>query len=119
MGGAAASGLLSRVALAAKPGSGVPTQLDSYSPILLGATGLQIPFWLPVEIDPFGGSSEGLGDPSTFINFNGNIGMIEADGVSANNSEGVDRRWASDIRYIAGVYRDRQGRAQRGAFGFF
>ena len=110
---------MSRVALAAKPGSGVPTQLDSYSPILLEATGLQIPFWLPIEIDPFGGSIESLGDPSTFIDFNGNIGMIEADGVSANNSEGVDRRWAADIRYMAGVYRDRHGRAQRGAFGFF
>ena len=58
-------------------------------------------------------------DPSTITDFNGYLGIIEADGVTNNNSEGVDRRWAADIRFMKGTYFDREGHRRSGSFGFF
>ncbi len=114
------SGFLASRVMAAKPGSGLPEQLPYGSPFLAGAFGLPIPFFLPFEIDPFiPGATSPFGDPMTFANFNGVVGVVEAEGVSANNSEGVRRTWGTDIRFMRGVFVDREGRTQRGAFGFF
>lgn len=111
-------GMRDATALAAPPGSGLPTQIPGFSPLLAADTGLEIPFFLPIEIDPFDPTFDEQ-DPSTITDFNGFIGVVEADGVSNNNSEGVDRRWACDVRFMHGVFRDREGRSQPGTFGFF
>ena len=117
---AVSGGMLANRALAAKPGSGLPSQLPYTSSLLNSITGLDIPFFLPVEIDPFfAGAAGPFGDPLTMANFNGVVGVVEAEGVSANNSEGVRRTWGTDIRFMKGVFTDRDGRTQRGAFGFF
>ena len=115
--GAAALGLPGRTATAAKPGSGVPVQLPYYSPIISPIVGLDIPFFLPIEVDPFAGNADPVADPSTIWGFNGRIGLIEADGV-AQEEDGTPRRWAADIRFMKGVFIDRQGNKQRGAFSF-
>jgi hypothetical protein len=39
--------------------------------------------------------------------------------VSGKNSEGVDRRWGCDVRFMSGVFVGRHGRRQRGTFAFF
>jgi len=117
--GAGGAALVSRTALAAPPGSGLPSQLPYTSPLLEELTGgLQIPFFLPVEVDPFAG---GNADPTTIYNFNGFLGLVEADGVSAadQNSDGVRRTWACDVRFMDGVFVNRDGGKQRGAFAFF
>jgi hypothetical protein len=81
---------------------------------------LLIPFFLPFEVDPFADAAPSpLGDPLLIDDFNGFFGMIEADGVSDNNSEGVDRRWGCDVRFMSGVFVDRHGRRQHGTFAFF
>ena len=100
-----------------RPPPTVPKQLPSYSPILLDLTGLEIPLILPFEIDPFVNPGP-LGDPMTFDDFTGTMGMVEAEGVSDNNSEGVPRTWAVDARFWEGRYIDRRGNLQTGAFTF-
>lgn len=117
--GASGATLLSRTALAAPPGSGLPSQLPYTSPLLEDITGgLQIPFFLPVEVDPFIGANA---DPTSLYNFNGFLGLVEADGVSAadQNSDGVPRTWACDVRFMKGVFENRDGVKQPGAFAFF
>ena len=117
--GAGGATLLSRTALAAPPGSGLPEQLPYTSPLLEEITGgLQIPFFLPVEVDPFIGANS---DPTTIYNFNGFLGLVEADGVGAadQNSDGVRRTWACDVRFMKGVFVNRDGHKQPGAFAFF
>jgi hypothetical protein len=122
MGGALAStaavSLLPGVVLAASPGSGLPSQLPYTSDVLRAITGLNIPFFLPFEVDPFAG---GTADPTTIKDFNGFVGLIEADGVSdaAHNSDGVPRSWACDVRVMKGVFVNRSGKKQPGSFGFF
>ena len=108
-------------ALAAKPGSGIPSQLPDFSPILQPIFGVEIPFFLPIEVDPFAGAFDPVANPATIWDFNGFLGLIEADGVNDpnNSSDGMARRWAGDVRFMTGVFRDRDGRTQRGTFGFF
>ena len=108
-------------ALAAQPGSGIPSQLPDFSPVLHDAFGIEIPFFLPIEVDPFAGVFDPVANPTTIWDFNGFLGLIEADGVSDpnNNSDRVARRWAGDVRFMTGVFRDREGRTQSGAFGLF
>ncbi len=120
LGTAAGIGLSHGTAFAAKPGTGIPSQVEGFSPILQSVFGEEIPFFLPPEVDPFGGADP-VADSSTITDFNGFLGLIEADGVNdpSNSSDGEARRWACDVRFMKGVFRDRQGRAQRGAFGFF
>ena len=100
---------------------GLPSPVGGYSPILESIFGLQIPFFLPIEIDPFTGfPAGGPFDPSTISDFNGFVAVTEADGVTNNTSEGAGtpRRWAVDARLIEGVYKDRDGRTRVGAFTF-
>ena len=101
-------------------GSGVPKPVAGYSPLLKADTGgLQIPFFLPVEVDPFGGYPAGPPqDPSLIDDFRGVVAMVEASGVTTNNSDGVPQLWACDIRTMKGTFRDRAGRRQPGAFAF-
>ena len=108
-------------ALAAKPGTGIPSQLEGFSPTIEALFGVQLPLFLPADADPFNPILDPPGDPATITDFNGFLGLIEADGVGApdQNTDGVERRWAADVRFMLGVFRDREGRAQRGAFGFF
>lgn len=121
--GAGGATLLSGTALAAPPGSGLPSQLPYTSPLLEVITGgLQIPFFLPVEVDPFlDPAPDPPADPTSLYNFNGFLGLVEADGVSAadQNSDGVRRTWACDVRFMKGVFENRDGVKQPGAFGFF
>jgi hypothetical protein len=121
--GAVAAGLPwgGGTALAAKPGSGIPSQLPDFSPVLQGVFGIEIPFFLPIETDPFAGGFDPVANPATIWDFNGSLGLIDAAGVSDpnNNSDGVARRWACDVRFMQGVFRDRAGRTQPGAVGFF
>jgi hypothetical protein len=107
-----------RTALAAKPGSGIPNQLPEGSPIISGFFGLEIPWFSPAEVDPFAGAFDPVANPTTIWDFNGSFGLIDADGVSAHNSEDRARRWACDVRFMTGVFRDRAGRTQQGTFGF-
>lgn len=114
----AGASLLPAAVMAAPPGSGFPSQLPYGSPVLKSLFGLDIPFFLPPEVDPF---TDGTADPTTISNFNGFSGLVEAEGVSdaEHNSDGVPRTWASDVRFMKGVFVDRSGKKQRGAFGFF
>jgi hypothetical protein len=107
-------------ALATKPGSGLPSQLPDFSPLLKDELGLEIPFFLPAEVDPFTSDVDSVANPTTIWDFNGSLGLIEADGVSDpnHNSDGVARRWACDVRFMTGVFRDRAGRTQQGTFCF-
>jgi hypothetical protein len=122
-GGAVALGVLAAGTVSlpagAQPSSSTPKQLAGYSPVLASLGLGEVPFFLPVEIDPFGGlPAGGPGSPSTIEDFNGEIGVVEIDGRTTNTSDGHERRWAADIRYMDGVYRDRQNRVRRGAFTF-
>jgi hypothetical protein len=102
-----------------KSTSGIPKPAAGYSPVLAGAGLGQIPFFLPIEIDPFTGlPAGGPFAPCTIDDFNGIVGVVEIDGVTTENSDEVPRRWAADIRYIDGVFRDRDGRVKRDAFTF-
>jgi hypothetical protein len=107
-------------ALAAQRKSELPSQLADFSPILQGIFGIEIPAHLPIEVDPFAGTVEPVANPSMIRDFDGALGLIEANGVSdpTNNSDGVPRRWACDVRFMAGVFQSRDGRTQRGTFGF-
>jgi hypothetical protein len=107
-------------ALAAKPGSGIPSQLPDGSPIISDFFGLEIPWFSPAEVDPFTGAFDPVVNPTTIWDFNGFLGLIEADGVSDpnHNSDGVARRWSCDVRFMMGVFRDRAGRTQQGTFCF-
>lgn len=102
-------------------GSGIPTQLPGFSPVLKDLGLGEIPFYLPVEIDPFLGVFDPVQVPSTMWDFKGLVAMAEVEGVShpANNSDGVARTWAVDFRYMDGMFIDREGNRQRGTFGFF
>jgi len=91
--------------------------LPYYSPIISPNVGLDIPFFLPSEDDPFAGNSDPVADPSTIWGFNGRIGLIDANGV-AQEEDGTPRRWNADIRFMKGVFIDRQGNKKRGAFSF-
>ena len=120
-GAAVGAGVLRRTALGATPGAGIPRQIPGFSPALRDVFGLEIPFFLPAEVDPFTGDPDSVETPTTIWDFNGAVGLVEADGVShpAHNTDGVARRWASDVRFMKGVFVDRAGRTRRGAFAFF
>ena len=68
------------MALAAQPGSGIPSQLPDFSPVLQSVFGIEIPFFLPIEVDPFAGVFDPVANPTTIWDFNGFLGLIEADG---------------------------------------
>jgi hypothetical protein len=106
--------------LAAPPGSGIPSQLPDFSPVISDFFGLEIPWFTPAEIDPFTGVFDPVANPTTIWDFNGSLGLIDADGVSDpdHNTDGTARRWACDVRFMTGVFRDRAGRIQRGTFCF-
>jgi hypothetical protein len=118
--GAVAAGFFGggRSVLAAPPGSGIPSQLPDFSPLLKDALGVEIPSFLPIEVDPFAGAFDPVANPTTIWDFNGSLGLIEANGVSTQNSEGIARRWACDVRFMTGAFRDRAGRTQQGTFCF-
>lgn len=120
-GAAAGASVLRHTGLAAKPGAGIPKQIPDFSVPLAEAFGVEIPFLLPAEVDPFTISPDAVKTPTTIWDFNGSVGLVEADGVSdpAQNTDGVARRWACDVRFMRGVFVDREGRTQRGAFAFF
>ena len=107
-------------ALAAPPGSGIPSQLPDGSPVLHDVFGIEIPFFLPPEVDPFTAAFDPVANPTTIWDFNGTLGLIEANGVSDPNhsSDAVARLWACDVRFMTGVFRDRGGRTQQGTFCF-
>jgi hypothetical protein len=107
-------------ALAAQRKSELPSQLPDFSPILKDIFGVEIPAHLPIEVDPFAGTVDPVANPSMIWDFDGALGLIEANGVSdpTNNSDGVARRWACDVRFMAGVFQSRDGRKQRGTFAF-
>jgi hypothetical protein len=108
VGAAVSMTVLGGTALAAPRGTGIPSPVPG-----------DFPFFLPSAVDPFAAAAPSpLADPLMINDFNGVFGLIEADGVSDNNSEGVDRRWACDVRFMSGVFVDRQGRRQRGTFVF-
>jgi hypothetical protein len=120
--GAVASGFSggAGTALAAQRKSELPSQLPDFSPIVKDIFGVEIPAHLPIEVDPFGATVEPVANPSMIWDFDGALGLIEANGVSnpTNNSEGVARRWACDVRFMTGLFQSRDGRKQRGTFGF-
>ena len=120
-GTAAGLHFLRGTALAAKPGTGIPKQLPDFSPPLTDMFGVEIPFFLPIEVDPFTTDPGAVATPTTIWDFNGTLGLIEADGVSdaAHNSDDMSRRWACDVRFMNGVFVDQAGRTQRGSFAFF
>jgi hypothetical protein len=100
---------LGGTARAAPPGTGIPSPVPG-----------DFPFFPPSAVDPFADDAPSpLADPLLINDFNGVFGLIEADGVSDNNSDEVDRRWACDVRFMSGVFVDRQGRHQPGTFAFF
>ncbi len=107
-------------ALGGPPGSGIPGQLPDFSPVMYDFFGLGIPWFTPAEVDPFTGSFDPVANPTTIWDFNGSFGLIDTDGVSDphHNSDGVSRRWACDVRFMSGVFRDRTGRTQQGTFCF-
>jgi hypothetical protein len=101
--------VLGGTAGAARRGTGIPSPVPG-----------DFPFFLPSAVDPFADDAPSpLSDPLLINDFSGVFGLIEADGVSDNNSDEVDRRWACDVRFMSGVFVDRQGRRQRGTFAFF
>jgi hypothetical protein len=106
--------------IAAPPGSGIPSQLPDFSPVAYDFFGLEIPWFTPAEVDPFTGAFDPVANPTSIWDFNGALGLIEADGVSdpGHNSDGLVRRWACDVRFMTGVFRDRAGRTQQGTFCF-
>jgi hypothetical protein len=105
-------------ALAAKPGSGIPSQLPDGSQDLEDFFGLPIPFFRPIEVNPFAGVFDPVANPTTIWDFNGALGLIAANGVSDpdHNSDGVARFWNCDVRFMRGVFRDRGGHTQQGTF---
>jgi hypothetical protein len=112
--------VLGGTARAAPRVTGISSPVPGFSPGLKRDFGLEVPFFGPRLIDPFADPAPSpLADPLLINDFNGAFGLIEADGVSDNNSDGVDLRWACDVRFMSGVFVDRQGRHQRGTFGFF
>jgi hypothetical protein len=106
--------------LAAPSGCGTPSQLPDFSPVMYDFFGLEVPWFTPAEVDPFTGVFDPVANPTTIWDFNGSFGLIDADGVSDpdHDSEGVARRWACDVRFMSGVFRDRAGRTQQGTFCF-
>jgi hypothetical protein len=110
----------SGTAIAAKPESGLPKQIHGFSPLLKEEFNLEIPFFLAPEVDPFTNGVDSVETPTTIWDFNGTLGLIEADGVSDadQNSDGVARHWGCDVRFMTGVFRDRTGRIQQGTFCF-
>ena len=107
--------------LAAKPGSGIPSQLPDGSQALEDFSGLPIPFFRPIEVNPFAGVFDPVANPTTIWDFNGALGLIAAHGVSDpdRNSDGVARFWNCDVRFMTGEFRDRRGHTQQGTFCFF
>jgi hypothetical protein len=108
-------------ALAAKPASGIPSQLPDGSQVLEDSSGLPIPLFRPIEVNPFAGVFDPVANPTTIWDFNGALGLIAAHGVSDpdHNSDGVARFWNCDVRFMRGVFRDRGGHTQQGTFCFF
>jgi hypothetical protein len=104
--------------LAAKPGSGIPSQLPDFSPVMYAIFSLEIPWFLPDEVDPFTSAIDSVANPTSIWDFNGSFGLIEANGVSDphRNSESIARRWSCDVRFMTGMFRDRAGRIQQGTF---
>ena len=118
--GATGASLLPGLARAAPPASGLPSQIPFFSPILADAFGVPIPFFLPIEVDPFADPNANA-VPTTIDNFDGFLGLVEADRVSdpVQSSDGVARTWACDVRFMKGVFMNRAGKRQPGAFAFF
>jgi len=102
-------------------GAGIPTQLPDFSPVLASLGLGELPFYLPVEVDPFLGVFDPVQVPSTMWDFKGLVALVEAEGVSdaTHNADGVERTWAVDFRYMDGMFIDRNGRRRHGTFGFF
>jgi hypothetical protein len=120
VGAAVSVTVLGGTAGATHRGTGIPSPVPGFSPGLKQAFGVEVPFFGPRLVDPFAAAAPSpLADPLLINDFYGVFGLIEADGVSDNNSDGVDRLWACDVRFMSGVFVDRQGRRQRGTFGFF
>jgi hypothetical protein len=96
-------------------------QFPDGSQALEDVFGLPIPFFRPIEVNPFAGAFDPLSNPTTIWGFNGDLGLIAAHGVSdpAQNSDGVARFWNCDVRFMRGVFKDRSGHIQQGSFGFF
>jgi hypothetical protein len=108
-------------AFAAKPGSGLPSQLPDGSQALEDALGIPIPFFRPIEVNPFTAAFNPVANPTTIWDFNGALGLIAAHGVSDpnHNSDSVARFWNCDVRFMTGEFRDRDGHTQQGTFCFF
>ena len=99
----------------------VPKQVPGFSPLIFAEAGVEVPFFLPIEIDPFTGAFDPVADPLTIGDFNGWMGVVEADGrgVEGADGDGQERTWACDVRFMDGVYRDRNDKFKRSQFGFF
>jgi len=119
LGAAVSVPVLGGTAGAAPPGTGIPSPVCGPPSPVCGSPPVCFPFFPPSAVDPFAHPAPSpLADPLLINDFNGVFGLIEADGISDNNSDGVDRRWACDVRFMSGVFADRQGRRQPGTFAF-
>ncbi|PON17591.1 hypothetical protein C2W62_12405 [Candidatus Entotheonella serta] len=99
----------------------IPSQIPDFSPLVHDVFGVEANFFTALEADPFvdSGLPFALGDASTINDFCGSLGLMEATGVSRNNSYGERLRWFCDIRYLSGVFVNRRGQIQFGTFGYF
>jgi hypothetical protein len=113
---------LPRIALGAKPGSGIPTPI----PHTTGALGLHFFFPGPVDgsvapTDPTGPHPDGR-DPSTIYDFNGFIGQADLDlsgtGTDTTTGETAPYTFHTDMRFMKGIFIDTEGRNHTGAFAF-
>lgn len=67
------------------------------------------PFYFPAAVEA------GTGDPSLIRDFNGFIGLGD---FNEGAIDGSSHTWASDMRFMKGVYIGNDGREHRGAFAF-
>jgi len=116
---------LPKVALADKPGSGIPNPLAHVNP----PPGPPVHFFFPGPVDgsdfptdphhpsPFSGR-----DPSTIYDFNGFIGNTDLDlsGIGTDMTTGDTDTYTfhTDMRFMKGVFIDTAGKTQNGAFAF-
>ena len=115
---------LPKVALGAKPGSGLPTPIPHINhPPPPGAH-----FFFPGHVDgspsptdPTAGPLAGR-DPSTVYDFNGFIGsadlILSGTGTDTTTGDTAPYGFHTDMRFMKGVFVDTEGRTQRGAFAF-
>jgi hypothetical protein len=111
---------LPKIALGAKPGSGIPTPI----PHITGPGHFFFPG--PVDgsaapTDPTGAHPDGR-DPSTIYDFNGFIGQadltLSGTGTDTTTGETAPYGFHTDMRFMKGVFIDTEGRTQSGAFAF-